>query len=224
MNLDDTLQKVAYDLSYSAIPVLFAITVHEVAHGRVALHFGDRTAQMLGRLSLNPLKHIDPFGTLLLPALLILSGLPGFGYAKPVPINPYYFRGNKRVGLLITGLAGPTTNLVLAVVFGMATRIAVATGAVPDWLIFGLLYFMLINLVLLFFNLIPIPPFDGSRVLPLFLSDSAMRVYAQVERFGFIIIFAIIFLLPGLLDGYFAVTVDPVFRLLAGPAASLLIG
>lgn len=217
-----TSQLLGYALRFAFI--LPAIILHEISHGYAAHALGDPTAKNAGRLSLNPLKHIDPFGTLLLPALLILSGLPGFGYAKPVPINPYYFRGNKRVGLLITGLAGPTTNLVLAVVFGMATRIAVATGAVPDWLIFGLLYFMLINLVLLFFNLIPIPPFDGSRVLPLFLSDSAMRVYAQVERFGFIIIFAIIFLLPGLLDGYFAVTVDPVFRLLAGPAASLLIG
>lgn len=199
-----------------AIP---AIVFHEVAHGWVADKLGDPTARMLGRLSLNPLKHIDPFGTVILPAMLALLGLPVFGYAKPVPIITRNF-GNYRWGLLLTGLAGPATNFVLAVGSGLVVRVLAATGTTGTSYGAGLatvLYlFADINLVLMFFNLIPIPPFDGSRVLPVLLSDRAMRVYEQVERYGFVIIFALLYVGRGIIGLYFALTVDPLLRLLTG--------
>jgi Zn-dependent protease len=199
--------------------VVPAIVFHEVAHGYVSFLLGDPTAKNAGRLTLNPLKHVDPFGTLLMPALLILSHLPAFGYAKPVPINPYFYK-NHRQGLLITGLAGPSTNLVFGTVAGLLFRvlapILASGGSVGDLVASYLFILAEVNFVLMFFNLIPIPPFDGSRVLPIFLSDSAMRVYSQVERYGFIIIFAVLFLAPGVLSGYFAATVDPLLRLVTG--------
>ncbi len=199
--------------------ILPAIILHEIAHGYAAYLLGDPTARNAGRLSLNPLRHIDPFGTILLPALLVLANFPGFGYAKPVPINPRYFSDFRR-GMLLTGLAGPATNLALAVVSGLAVRFfgtaLLAMGSAGAIAANLLYYFATINLVLLFFNLIPIPPFDGSRVLPIFLSDRALRVYAQVEQYGFIIIFALVFLFQGIVQAYFAVTVDPLLRLIAG--------
>jgi Zn-dependent protease len=210
----DLVQTIMFFLA--ALP---AIVAHEVSHGYVAYLLGDPTAKSAGRLSPNPLKHIDPFGTVLLPALLALAHAPVFGYAKPVPINPYFFKDRRR-GLMLTGLAGPATNLVLAIVAGLVYRFAAplaanaptAVGLVVDYLFF----FAEINLVLMFFNLIPIPPFDGSRVLPMFLPDSAMHAYAQVERYGFVIILALLFLAPGVLGAYFSVTVEPLLRLIVG--------
>lgn len=199
--------------------VIPAIVFHEVAHGYVAFLLGDPTAKDMGRLSLNPVKHVDPFGTLLLPAMLTFLGGPVFGYAKPVPINPRYFR-NFRVGMLLTGLAGPATNFALAVLAALVVRLVpveASPGAGPvGAAMFILALFCEINLVLMFFNLIPIPPFDGSRVIPIFLSDKALRVYAQVERYGFIIIFGLLFFFRGAVSTYFAYTVDPVARLLLG--------
>jgi Zn-dependent protease len=213
--VSDTVQTVMFLLA--ALP---AIIAHEISHGYVAFLLGDPTAKSAGRLSPNPLKHIDPFGTVLLPVLLALAHAPIFGYAKPVPINPFFFKDRRR-GLMITGLAGPATNLVLAIVSGLVFRFV--APLVPDTaptavvlLVQYLVYFAQINLVLLFFNLIPIPPFDGSRVLPMFLSDSAMRAYAQVERYGFVIILALVWLVPGVLGAYFAVTVEPLLRLIVG--------
>lgn len=194
-----------------------AIILHEISHGYVARLLGDPTAERAGRLSLNPIRHIDPFGTLILPALLALAGWPIFGYAKPVPINPYFFK-NYRWGMLLTGLAGPTTNFVLAVLAGLAFRVLdplIVSG--PGALAVSYLFFFTqVNLVLMFFNLIPIPPFDGSRVLPVFLSDNAMRVYAQVERYGFLIILALLWFGGNVVERYFAVTVDPLLRLILG--------
>lgn len=197
-----------------------AIVFHEVAHGWVSLLLGDPTAQRAGRLSLNPLRHVDPFGTVLLPALLAISGAPVFGYAKPVPINPWFYK-DRRLGMLLTGLAGPTTNLLMAVVGALVARglllVGPALGAAAlTWVELVLVSFVYVNLVLMFFNLIPIPPFDGSRVIPIFLNDSAMRVYAQIEQFGFVIIFALIFLGQGLLSAYFNATVFPIARFLLG--------
>jgi Zn-dependent protease len=199
-----------------AIP---AIVFHEVAHGYVADRLGDPTARMSGRLSLNPIKHVDLFGTILMPALLALAGMPVFGYAKPVPINPHNFK-NYRWGMLWTGLAGPATNLILAAGAGIVVRalgiLGLSGNAYGSALTLVLYLFADINLVLMFFNLIPIPPFDGSRVLPVFLSDSAMRAYAKVEQYGFIIIFAILYLGRGVVGAYFAITVEPLLRLFTG--------
>ena len=210
-----------------------AIVLHEVSHGYVSYKLGDPTAKSRGRLSLNPIKHVDPFGTVLLPLLLWASGAPVFGYAKPVPINPNYYR-NYRKGMMLSGLAGPATNLTLAIIAGLVVRgiqaagMLAVGGSVSDgtitvlgWLLYMFYYFARINLVLMFFNLIPIPPLDGSRVLPLFLSDKAMVTYHQMERYGIVIFFALIFLLPRFLPfnpigEYFDLTVRPLLRLFTG--------
>ncbi|MBN1192949.1 MAG: site-2 protease family protein [Coriobacteriia bacterium] len=205
-----------------------AIVLHEVSHGYVSYKLGDPTAKMRGRITLNPIKHVDAFGTVLLPLLLWATGGPVFGYAKPVPINPAYYK-DYRKGMMLTGLAGPVTNLALASVAGLSVRLMVAFGALGtevmragDWVALALYYFAMVNLVLMFFNLIPIPPLDGSRVLPLFLSDRALEVYHGVERYGILIFFGLLMFLPrllpnvDLLGGYFNLTVGPLMHLLTG--------
>lgn len=208
-----------------------AIVLHEVSHGYVSYKLGDPTAKSRGRLSLNPIKHVDPFGTVLLPALLWLSGAPIFGYAKPVPIDPRYYR-DYRKGMFLTGLAGPTTNLMLALVAGIVVRLlsrgvlVTGTEAAPvvtvlGWVWYALYFFAQINLVLMFFNLIPMPPLDGSRVLPLFLSDRALGKYHQFERYGILVFFVVVLLLPDYLGidplgWYFDVTVAPLLKLFTG--------
>ncbi|MHB8761398.1 MAG: site-2 protease family protein [Coriobacteriia bacterium] len=209
-----------------------AIVLHEVSHGYVSYRLGDPTAKMRGRLSLNPVKHIDPFGTVLLPLLLWASGGPIFGYAKPVPVNPHYYR-DYRTGMMLSGLAGPATNLVMALLAGLAVRLVqVAGGLAVDvastgtittlgWILYAFYYFAQLNLVLMFFNLIPIPPLDGSRVLPLFLSDRALLAYHKVEQYGILIFFAMLMLLPrvlpfDLLGTYLQLTVRPLMRLFTG--------
>lgn len=197
--------------------VLPAIVLHEIAHGYAAYLLGDTTAKDRGRLSLNPVRHIDPFGTLLLPAILLAmsGGRAAFGYAKPVPINPYRFK-DYRWGMLITGLAGPAVNLVLAAVSGFAARLA--TTQLWWDVAFG---FSLVNLTLLFFNLIPFPPLDGSRILPVFLTDNGMRVYAKVEQYGFLILLGVLWIVPAVfridpIGIYLSVTVEPLLRLFTG--------
>lgn len=208
-------------LALTFLLILPAIILHEVAHGYVAYLLGDPTAKMRGRLTLNPISHIDPFGTLLLPVLLLIvsNGTAAFGYAKPVPINPYNFRGNRRGGMLLTGAAGPAMNLALAVVFGLLTRIALpllpntTAGNIVGEVLWT---FTLLNLVLMFFNLIPVPPLDGSRVVQYFLPQSALRVYEQIERYGFIVIFGVLYFVPGAISGYLGVTAYPLVKLLTG--------
>lgn len=203
-----------------------AIVLHEVSHGYVAYLLGDTTAKDRGRLSLNPLRHIDPWGTILLPLLMVAAFGFGFGYAKPVPINPYRFK-DYRKGMFLTGIAGPASNLALALASGLLSRAVLAVGDAAGvagayvWL--ALYYFALMNLSLMFFNLIPLPPLDGSRVLPLFLSNRALDTYHAWERYGFIILFAFLWLAPDLLGfdpigSYFRVTVYPLLRLFTGVA------
>jgi Zn-dependent protease len=192
-----------------------AIIIHEVSHGWAAYFLGDTTAKDQGRLSLNPLRHIDPWGTILLPLLMVATLGFGFGYAKPVPVNPYRFR-DYRMGMFLTGIAGPASNLVMAAASGLLFRVF------PENIVGSLLYlFALMNLALMFFNLIPIPPLDGSRVLPLFLSDRALETYHALERQGFIILILLLWLLPSVLKidplgWYFSVTVMPLLRLFTG--------
>ncbi len=146
---------------------------------------------MAGRLTLNPIPHIDPFGSVLLPAMLALSGAPVFGWARPVPVNPQQFK-RPTEGMALTALAGPVSNLALAFVAGRVLLPA-TSGIVAD-LVWA---FGVINVVLAVFNLLPIPPLDGSRMLPLFLGDRGRAVYAKVEQYGFLILFALLFIIPG---------------------------
>ena len=162
------------------IVLLFSIVLHEIAHGSMALRLGDPTAKYAGRLTLNPIKHIDPFGTIILPLLLIVIGSPLIaGWAKPVPINPSNLRDPKW-GMLKVALAGPATNFLVAIIFGLAIRFI----ALPVVLIDFFSIIVLLNFVLGLFNLIPIPPFDGSHILFTFLSDRFNHLKLFLHQYG----------------------------------------
>lgn len=206
------------DIVFRFALIIPAIVFHEVAHGYAALALGDTTAKDAGRLSLNPIRHIDPWGTILLPLLMISLFGAGFGYAKPVPVNPYRFRGDKRMGMFLTGIAGPVANLSMAAVAGIVVRFS---GGLDNIIGMGAYLFALVNLVLMFFNLIPLPPLDGSRVLPLLLPDSAMEAYHKWERYGFFILIGVLWLVPSIFNvdpigAYFEVTVYPILKLVTG--------
>ena len=188
-----------------APPVLLSIILHEVMHGYVAYLLGDDTAKSQGRLTLNPLKHVDPVGTIILPLLLILTGSKVlFGWAKPVPVNIYKTR-NPKQAMGITALAGPMTNLALAVVALVLFRIFNLHDDLERYILFGkpagfltqsLLMLLVINVVLAVFNLIPIPPLDGGRVVTWLLPYEQARAFARLERYGMLIIFGLVFFDP----------------------------
>lgn len=184
-----------------ALPVLFAVTVHEAAHGYAARHFGDPTAAQLGRLTLNPLPHIDPFGTLALPLLIyaMSGGMFTFGYAKPVPVNYALLRQPRR-DMVWVALAGPLSNLAQAVgwvAFGVALF---ALGIEERFFLLMAQAGVVVNLVMWAFNLFPVPPLDGGRILVGLLPLRAAIAVARLERFGFLIVIAL--LAAGLLDSY----------------------
>ncbi len=171
------------------VSILFSMTIHEAMHAYVAYWLGDDTAMHMGRLSLNPLVHIDPFTTIALPILLAMTGLPPFGAAKPVPFNPYKVRHGE-YGAALVGISGPLTNLGLAVFAGGVMRLlSITTGA--SYVIIGT--FVLVNLSFFVFNMIPYPPLDGSRLLYAFAPEGLKSLMKSIERAGFIAIF--IFLL-----------------------------
>ncbi|MBO7431360.1 MAG: site-2 protease family protein [Elusimicrobia bacterium] len=170
--------------------LLFSVIVHEVAHGFVAYKRGDSTAKLLGRLTLNPISHIDIFGSIILPAILMLTGAPVFGWAKPVPINMYNLK-NPKTDMIFVSLAGITANFLLATVAGMLMffiRTFFANVDIMVSMYVILQYIIVINIVLFIFNLIPIPPLDGSRVVLFLLPRELAQKYAQIERYGFWII------------------------------------
>jgi len=170
--------------------LIFSIVVHEVAHGTMAYHLGDPTAKYAGRLTLNPIPHLDPIGSILVPVLLIIIGSPFlFGWAKPVPFNPYNLRDQK-YGSAKVALAGPVSNLLVALTFGLAMRLFPALAGFP-----GILYIVLINILLAVFNLMPIPPLDGSHILFTFLPFSMWRFRVNFSRYGFLIL--MIFIIVG---------------------------
>lgn len=177
-------------LAIWALPVLFAITFHEVAHGYAARALGDRTAEMLGRLSLNPARHIDPVGTLLVPALLLALGGFLFGWAKPVPVVMANLRRPRR-DMAIVAVAGPLTNLAMAIAWAALLRVALAMGA-EEGLWLGVRFMAIagitINLVLLVLNLLPLPPLDGSRVLASLLPPAAAQRLDRLEPWGLVIL------------------------------------
>lgn len=184
-------------LSVWLLPVLVAITFHEAAHGWMAERLGDDTARRLGRVTFNPLAHIDPFGTLLLPGLLILFGAPFiFGWAKPVPVAFHRLRHPRR-DMIWVALAGPGINLILAILCALAYH---AVDAVPpfaaEWLARNLEHAIIINIVLATFNMLPIPPLDGGRVVTGLLHYPWSWRFARIERYGLLILVALLFLVP----------------------------
>ncbi|MDR3323073.1 MAG: site-2 protease family protein [Zoogloeaceae bacterium] len=190
--MDDLIQTIVI----AALPVLFAITLHEAAHAYAARFFGDTTAARLGRISLNPLRHIDPFGTVLLPiALLLISkGTMAFGWAKPVPVDFERLRHPKR-DMRWVAAAGPMANLVMALLWAMLQSLVTALPL--NLYTKGLLEMggigVVVNLIFMFLNLIPLPPLDGGRIVVSLLPDNLSRKFARLEPFGFIILLALLF-------------------------------
>jgi Zn-dependent protease len=189
----------------------FSIILHEVAHGYAAYRLGDPTAAHSNRLTLNPIAHIDLFGSIILPIILIVTGSPVLlGWAKPVPINPYYFRNLKR-GVMITGAAGPLTNFALALAAGLLFQVVAPLSEVLGWF---LAYFCATNIALGVFNLIPIPPLDGSRVLYGVLPRGMDDQYMSIEPYGIFIVFGLLWL--GALDNIIYPISMGILRLLLG--------
>jgi Zn-dependent protease len=194
-----------YTVSIWLLPVLVAITFHEAAHGYVARFLGDETASRLGRVSLNPFRHIDPFGTILLPGLLLLARSPFlFGYAKPVPVNFRALR-NPRIGMVLVAAAGPAMNFGLALVaalsFHLLVYLPVAAG---QWMALNLKNAVVINAILAVFNLFPLPPLDGGRIAVGLLPEVLARRLTRLEPYGMLILLGLFILLP-LLGSQFGV-------------------
>ncbi|NJL58391.1 MAG: site-2 protease family protein [Desulfobacteraceae bacterium] len=205
------------------VPLIFAITIHEAAHGYAALRMGDRTAELSGRVTLNPISHFDLFGSLILPLMLkLLNTSIMFGYAKPVPVNPNNYR-YYRMGTLIVSSAGVAANLACAVISGILFRALrhsefawtsvsslISKKPIADMLE----YSVIINLVLMVFNLIPVPPLDGSRILGMVLPDSIRPAFQEIERFGMIIL--IVLMMTKIIDKIIHAVVNPLSNLLLG--------
>jgi Zn-dependent protease len=186
-----------YDVSVWVLPLVIAITFHEAAHGFVAHQLGDDTAWKLGRVSFNPLKHIDPFGTLVLPAILLLSHSPFlFGYAKPVPVNFRALR-HPRIDMVWVALAGPATNIALALVAATAFHVVnYAPASAAQWLFDNLKNALVINVILAIFNMLPIPPLDGGRVAVGLLPNILAVPLSRLEPYGMLILIGILIILP----------------------------
>ncbi|HVR91046.1 MAG TPA: site-2 protease family protein [Novosphingobium sp.] len=212
--MNDTI----YQAAALIIPLVFAIVFHEVAHGYVAKLLGDPTAHELGRLSLNPLRHVDPIGTVLVPGALKLIGLPVFGWAKPVPVVAQRLR-NPRTGMMLVAAAGPASNLVQAFVAALLLRLLLLPygqvqepSGVAGFVMLNLIYYVQINVFLALFNLLPIPPFDGSHIVEGLLPRALVPAYDSLRRYGFMLVLVLIVVLPRLIPGF-----DPVGKLVFPP-------
>lgn len=189
------------DIFFQIFILVFSVIIHEISHGFMALFFGDKTALYEGRLTLNPVKHIDWFGSIILPFFLYITGA-GFmiGWAKPVPYNPYNLK-NQKIAEPLVAAAGPLSNIFIAVIFGILIRILISSGMLqsPLILIFG--FVVLLNVGLAIFNLIPIPPLDGSKILfSLIPAGGRFAFSAFAQKYGLILIIALIAFLPGLIS------------------------
>jgi Zn-dependent protease len=193
------------DAALMVVVLLFAIIVHEVAHGYVALLNGDLTAKLSGRITLNPVPHIDPIGTVLLPLILLISGSRLlFGWAKPVPVNPLNFR-NYTWGEITVSAAGPLSNLALAVLFAFLLRLDLGNIGLMKLAYYG----VSINIFLAIFNLVPIPPLDGSHLVSALLPRDLARLYQHLEPVGFILILVLFY------TGILGMVLMPIYRLIA---------
>ena len=192
------------EIGLMAVVFLFSVVIHEVAHGYVALQNGDPTAKIMGRLTLNPMPHLDPVGSILVPALLLLShsGIL-FGWARPVPVNPLNYR-HYRWGELTVSAAGPLSNLALATVFAYLLRLNLGNLGVVTLASYG----VSINLFLALFNLIPIPPLDGSHILAMLLPPNLLRLYRYLEPVGFVLILLLFY------TGIMGALLMPLYRVL----------
>jgi Zn-dependent protease len=208
------LNSTLYTVSVWVLPLIIAITFHEAAHGFVAHHFGDNTAWDRGRVSFNPLKHIDPFGTLILPAVLLLSHSPFlFGYAKPVPVNFRALR-HPRIDMVWVALAGPATNIALALVAAAAFHLlAFAPADAAQWIADNLKNALVINVVLAIFNMLPIPPLDGGRVAVGLLPNALAVPLSRLEPYGMLILIGALILLP-LLGSQLGLNLDVISAIL----------
>ncbi len=192
--------------------LIIAFTVHELAHALTADYLGDPTPRRMGRITLNPLKHLDPIGTI----LLIVAG---FGWAKPVMVNPMNMRGNPRTSMAIVAAAGPLSNLVMAVMAAIFFRMGLVSFTQPSGAFsasFLLSEFIWINLVLAFFNLIPIPPLDGSKILFAILPAELVYRLRPLEQFGFLILMAVVFFVPAVLNVLVSLPAAATLQLLIG--------
>lgn len=211
------LSQLLQTVSVWALPVLLAITLHEAAHGYVANHFGDDTARSQGRLSLNPLVHVDLFGTIIMPLFLLFAGGFIFGYAKPVPVNAGKLR-NPRRDMIWVALAGPASNLVIAFAAALMLWLAYfVPGATQVWMIKTLQLCVFFNCLIALFNMLPIPPLDGGRVLTSLLPLPLARKLAGIEPVGLLVILGLFFLVP-MFFGIFDLRVNPGEWLIFRPA------
>ncbi len=213
MGMNGTL----FDAAALILPLVFAIVCHEVAHGAVARLLGDHTAEEQGRLTLNPFPHVDPIGTVIFPGLLALAHLPVFGWAKPVPVDWRRLR-NPRWGMMLVAAAGPGSNLLLAVLAAVGLGLFARNDPTPAPLglaafsIANLVNFLRVNLSLALFNLLPIPPFDGSHILEGLLPRGLARSYARMRSGGMLLVIFLLVVLPWLIPSF-----DPVGKLVGPP-------